>query len=81
MEDTPTDQQHASRVGILRNDYLVGNLGETEHSFGFGVIAKFSRSREFLDYGALTVSFQRTMSINPQNTHICKNSENKGYKA
>ena len=72
MEDTLTDQQHASRVGISRNDYLVGNLGEIEHSFGFGAIAKFSTTRKFLDYGALTIIFQRTLSINPKTLTYAK---------
>ena len=58
----------------------MGNLGETEHNFGFGATAKFSTTGKLLDYGALTVIFQITMSINPQNTNRCKNYENKGYK-
>lgn len=51
MEDTPPDQQHVCRVGISRGDDRVGNLGETEHSFGFGGTGKFSTGGKFLDYG------------------------------
>jgi heterogeneous nuclear ribonucleoprotein U-like protein 1 len=52
MEDTPSDQQHVSRVGISRGDDTVGNLGETEHSFGFGGTGKFSTAGKFSDYGS-----------------------------
>lgn len=52
MEDTPADQQHVSRVGISRGDDNVGNLGETEHSFGFGGTGKFSTGGKFSDYGS-----------------------------
>eukprot|EP01018_Ginkgo_biloba_P022415 Gb_25249 [translate_table: standard] len=52
MEDTPFDQQHVCRVGISRGDNNVGNLGESEHSFGFGGTGKFSNSGKFLDYGS-----------------------------
>ncbi|XP_058089898.1 uncharacterized protein LOC131236612 isoform X2 [Magnolia sinica] len=51
MEDTPLDQQHVCRVGISRGDDNVGNLGESEHSFGFGGTGKFSNSGKFSDYG------------------------------
>ncbi|KAF3954508.1 hypothetical protein ACB098_05G197800 [Castanea mollissima] len=51
MEDTAPDQHHVCRVGISRGDDNVGNLGETEHSFGFGGLGKFSSARKFLDYG------------------------------
>lgn len=51
MVDTAPDQQHVCRVGISRGDDNVGNLGETEHSFGFGGTGKFSSSGKFLDYG------------------------------
>ncbi|CAL5409752.1 unnamed protein product [Camellia sinensis] len=51
MEDTPVDQQHVCRLGISRGDDNVGNLGETEHSFGFGGTGKFSSARKFPDYG------------------------------
>ncbi|KAJ4980873.1 hypothetical protein NE237_031710 [Protea cynaroides] len=51
MEDTPSDQQHVSRVGISRGDDAVGNLGETEHSYGFGGTGKFSNAGKFTDYG------------------------------
>ncbi|KAH9290196.1 hypothetical protein KI387_034313 [Taxus chinensis] len=52
MEDTPADQQHVCRVGISRGDDNVGNLGETDHSFGFGGTGKFSTGGKFLDYGS-----------------------------
>lgn len=52
MEDTPSDQQHVSRVGVSRGDDTVGNLGETEHSFGFGGTGKFSTAGKFSDYGS-----------------------------
>ncbi|KAL2932021.1 Heterogeneous nuclear ribonucleoprotein U-like protein 1 [Bienertia sinuspersici] len=51
MEDTPVDKQHICRVGISRGDDLVGNLGETEHSLGYGGTGKFSKSSKFVDYG------------------------------
>ncbi|XP_076893753.1 uncharacterized protein LOC143545826 [Bidens hawaiensis] len=51
MDDTPIGQQHLCRVGISRIDDKVGNLGETEHSFGFGGTGKFSNSGKFSDYG------------------------------
>uniref|UniRef100_A0A5B7A3T6 SPRY domain-containing protein n=1 Tax=Davidia involucrata TaxID=16924 RepID=A0A5B7A3T6_DAVIN len=51
MENTPLDQQHVCRLGISRGDDAVGNLGETEHSFGFGGTGKFSNARKFSDYG------------------------------
>ncbi|KAF8391424.1 hypothetical protein HHK36_023729 [Tetracentron sinense] len=51
MEDTSLDQKHVCRVGISRGDDPVGNLGETEHSFGFGGTGKFSNAGKFADYG------------------------------
>lgn len=51
MKDTPPDHQHVCRVGILRGDDPVGNLGETDHSFGFGGVGKFSNAGKFLDFG------------------------------
>ncbi|KAK9152162.1 hypothetical protein Syun_010471 [Stephania yunnanensis] len=51
MEDTPPDQQHLCRVGISRGDNAVGNLGETEHSFGYGGTGKFSNAGKFMEYG------------------------------
>lgn len=51
MEDTPPDQQHVCRLGISRGDDAVGNLGETEHSFGFGGTGKFSFAGKFPNYG------------------------------
>ncbi|XP_042516042.1 heterogeneous nuclear ribonucleoprotein U-like protein 1 [Macadamia integrifolia] len=51
MEDTPPDQKHVCRVGISRGDDAVGNLGETEHSYGFGGTGKFSSGGKFTDYG------------------------------
>ncbi|XP_043694287.1 heterogeneous nuclear ribonucleoprotein U-like protein 1 isoform X2 [Telopea speciosissima] len=52
MEDTPPDQKHVCRVGISRGDDAVGNLGETEHSYGFGGTGKFSNAGKFTDYGS-----------------------------
>lgn len=49
--DTAPDQQHLCRLGISRGDDTVGNLGESEHSFGFGGTGKFSNACQFLDYG------------------------------
>ncbi|XP_038689144.1 heterogeneous nuclear ribonucleoprotein U-like protein 1 isoform X2 [Tripterygium wilfordii] len=51
MEDTALDQQHVCRIGISRGDDAVGNLGETEHSFGFGGTGKVSNAGRFSDYG------------------------------
>ncbi|KAK9267331.1 hypothetical protein L1049_009755 [Liquidambar formosana] len=51
MEDTPPDQQHVCRLGISRGDDTVGNLGETDHSFGFGGTGKFSNAGKFSNYG------------------------------
>ncbi|KAK2977111.1 hypothetical protein RJ640_017635 [Escallonia rubra] len=51
MEDTPFDQQHVCRLGISRGDDNVGNLGESEHSFGFGGTGKYSHGGRFSDYG------------------------------
>lgn len=51
MEDTPPDQQHVCRVGVSRGDDTVGNLGETENSFGFGGTGKFSNAGKFSNYG------------------------------
>uniref|UniRef100_M1C1B0 Heterogeneous nuclear ribonucleoprotein U 1 n=1 Tax=Solanum tuberosum TaxID=4113 RepID=M1C1B0_SOLTU len=51
MEDTPLDQQQICRVGISRGDDAVGNLGETQHSFGFGGTGKFSSQGKFSNYG------------------------------
>ncbi|XP_021662568.2 uncharacterized protein LOC110651516 isoform X3 [Hevea brasiliensis] len=51
MEDTPQDQQHVCRVGISRGDDAVGNLGETQHSFGLGGTGKVSTAGKFSDYG------------------------------
>lgn len=51
MEDTAPEQQHVCRIGISRGDDSVGNLGETEHSFGFGGTGKFSNAGKFSDYG------------------------------
>ncbi|KAI3676687.1 hypothetical protein L1987_86300 [Smallanthus sonchifolius] len=51
VEDTPLGQRHLCRVGISRGDEKVGNLGETEHSFGFGGTGKFSNSGKFSTYG------------------------------
>ncbi|KAF6163313.1 hypothetical protein GIB67_025177, partial [Kingdonia uniflora] len=51
MEDVPLDQRHLCRIGVSRGDDMVGNLGETEHSFGFGGTGKFSSGGKFLEYG------------------------------
>lgn len=51
MNDTPLDQRHLCRVGISRGNEKVGNLGETEHSFGFGGTGEFSSSDKFSTYG------------------------------
>ncbi|XP_072970939.1 uncharacterized protein [Typha angustifolia] len=51
VADIPSDQQHLCRVGISRGDDPVGNLGETEHSYGFGGTGKFSSAGKFSDYG------------------------------
>lgn len=51
MEDTTPVQQHVCRIGISRWDDPVGNLGESDHSFGFGGTGKFSNAGKFSDYG------------------------------
>ncbi|KMT04494.1 hypothetical protein BVRB_8g181600 [Beta vulgaris subsp. vulgaris] len=51
MEDTPLNQQHVSRLGISTADDPVGNLGETNRSFGYGGTGKFSNAGRFVDYG------------------------------
>ncbi|XP_054776386.1 uncharacterized protein LOC129284896 isoform X2 [Prosopis cineraria] len=51
MEDTATDLQHVCRLGISRGDDMVGNLGESRNSFGYGGTGKFSNSGKFSDYG------------------------------
>lgn len=51
MEDTVPDQQHVCRLGISRGDDMVGNLGESKHSFGYGGTGKFSNAGKFSDYG------------------------------
>ncbi|XP_024018907.1 heterogeneous nuclear ribonucleoprotein U-like protein 1 [Morus notabilis] len=51
MEDTSPEQKNVCRLGVSRGDDSVGNLGETEHSFGFGGTGKFSNDGKFLDYG------------------------------
>ncbi|KAJ0735061.1 putative heterogeneous nuclear ribonucleoprotein U, SPRY [Helianthus annuus] len=51
MDDTPIGQKHLCRIGISTVDDKVGNLGETEHSFGFGGTGKFSNSGKFSTYG------------------------------
>lgn len=51
MDDTPLDQQHLCRLGISRGDDLVGRLGETLNSFGFGGTAKFANAGLFSGYG------------------------------
>ncbi|KAH9623113.1 hypothetical protein KSS87_013692 [Heliosperma pusillum] len=51
MEDTPVDQQNVCRIGISKGEDSVGNLGETEHSYGFGGTGKFSNAGKFVNYG------------------------------
>nr|XP_043610688.1 heterogeneous nuclear ribonucleoprotein U-like protein 1 isoform X2 [Erigeron canadensis] len=51
MDDTPLDQRHLCQVGISRGDDKVGNLGETQHSFGFGGDGKLSNSGRLSTYG------------------------------
>ncbi|KAK7246591.1 hypothetical protein RIF29_41460 [Crotalaria pallida] len=51
MEDTPFEQQHVCRLGISRGDDMVGNLGESKNSFGYGGTGKFSNSGKFSNYG------------------------------
>ncbi|PWA78639.1 hypothetical protein CTI12_AA214840 [Artemisia annua] len=51
MDDTRFDEKHLCRVGVSRGDDKVGNLGETEHSFGFGGTGKFSNAAQFSAYG------------------------------
>ncbi|XP_021993670.1 heterogeneous nuclear ribonucleoprotein U-like protein 1 isoform X2 [Helianthus annuus] len=51
MDDTPIGQKHLCRIGMSTVDDKVGNLGETEHSFGFGGTGKFSNSGKFSTYG------------------------------
>ncbi|KAL9251803.1 Heterogeneous nuclear ribonucleoprotein U-like protein [Drosera capensis] len=51
MKDTPPDQQHVARIGISRGTDAVANLGETEHSHGFGSTGKFSNAGRFSKYG------------------------------
>ncbi|GAB2298730.1 hypothetical protein Dimus_032804 [Dionaea muscipula] len=53
MEETPIDQQHLCRIGISRGDDAVGNLGETENSYGFGGTGKFSNAGKFSNYGGI----------------------------
>ncbi|XP_052620730.1 uncharacterized protein LOC111882866 isoform X2 [Lactuca sativa] len=51
MDETTLDQKHLCRVGISNATNKVGNLGETEHSFGFGGTGKFSNFGKFSSYG------------------------------
>ncbi|GJX04696.1 heterogeneous nuclear ribonucleoprotein U-like protein 1 [Tanacetum coccineum] len=51
LNDTHFDEKHLCRVGVSRGDDKVGNLGETEHSFGFGGTGKFSNAANFSAYG------------------------------
>ncbi|KAK7327970.1 hypothetical protein VNO77_22064 [Canavalia gladiata] len=50
MEDTAPEQQHVCRLGISRGDDMVGNLGESKHSFGYGGTGKFSNAGKFLTF-------------------------------
>ncbi|CAH1440072.1 unnamed protein product [Lactuca virosa] len=51
IDETTLDQKHLCRVGISNANNKVGNLGETEHSFGFGGTGKFSNFGKFSSYG------------------------------
>ncbi|TKY71625.1 Heterogeneous nuclear ribonucleoprotein U protein 1 [Spatholobus suberectus] len=51
MQDTAPEQQHVCRLGISRGDDVVGNLGESRHSFGYGGTGKFSNAGRFLNFG------------------------------
>ncbi|KAK1556302.1 hypothetical protein Q3G72_002367 [Acer saccharum] len=48
--DTPPDQQLFASLGISEGDEPIGNLGETEHSFGFGGTEKSSNAAKFSDF-------------------------------
>ncbi|KAK9906070.1 hypothetical protein M0R45_000056 [Rubus argutus] len=51
MEDTDPNQVNLCRFGISRGDDVVGSLGETSRSFGYGSTGKFLNSSTLLDYG------------------------------
>ncbi|OWM75094.1 hypothetical protein CDL15_Pgr017220 [Punica granatum] len=51
MPDTPAEDQHLCSTGISRVEEPVKNLGETQHSFGFGSTGKFLTAGKFSDYG------------------------------
>ncbi|KAM5588413.1 hypothetical protein ABKV19_006711 [Rosa sericea] len=51
MEDTAPEQRNLCRVGISRAGDVVGGLGETKLSFGYGGTGKFSNASRFTDYG------------------------------
>ena len=51
MEDTAPEQQNLCRVGVSRGGDVVGGLGETKLSFGYGGTGKFSNASRFSDYG------------------------------
>ncbi|OWM72568.1 hypothetical protein CDL15_Pgr013036 [Punica granatum] len=51
MSDTPPEDQHLCSIGISRVEEPVENLGETQHSFGFGSTRKFLTAGKFSDYG------------------------------
>ncbi|MED6144884.1 hypothetical protein PIB30_019672 [Stylosanthes scabra] len=51
MDDTDFAERHICRVGISRGDDMIGKLGETEYSFGYGGTGKFSHAGDFSDYG------------------------------
>ncbi|KAK2644206.1 hypothetical protein Ddye_019401 [Dipteronia dyeriana] len=50
IEDAPPDQQHVCSLGISKGNVPIGNLGETEHSFGLGGTEKFSNAGKFSDF-------------------------------
>ncbi|KAL4562416.1 hypothetical protein LXL04_034619 [Taraxacum kok-saghyz] len=51
IDETTPDQNHLCRIGISTGEDKVGNLGETEQSFGFSNFGKFSNFGNFSTYG------------------------------
>jgi heterogeneous nuclear ribonucleoprotein U-like protein 1 len=50
MDPTTSGERHLCRIGVSRGDDLVGALGESQHSFGFGGTGKFSHQRRLINY-------------------------------
>ncbi|MQL80124.1 hypothetical protein Taro_012543 [Colocasia esculenta] len=68
MGYTALDQRHLCRLGISRGDDPVGSLGESDHSFGFDGIGKFSTAGKFYNYGAeFGVGDTITCAVNLEN--------------